>query len=128
MIDTVLGWLFKIVNLVRHVRVRTHRAYLPPNVDCYFINVTNLSPQRDAEITHVWMASDPEVHVLNLQRQLPRRLRPEESWETWIEVDRLPENVRETAHALARVRLSTGSVIKSKRNENVPPIGSIPGS
>ena len=129
MIETVIEWLFKIFSLKQSVRVLCHRAFFLPNgPECYFINVTNLSLQRDAEVTHVWIESGNEIPVLNLSRPLPRRLRPEETWETWIEVERLPIPVREDAFKLARVRLSNGRIIKSKKNENVPIAGYVAGS
>ena len=129
MIQAILGWLFKIIGLKQAVRVLCHRAFFLPNgPECYFINVTNLSLQRDAEVTHVWMECDNEIPVLNPSRPLPRRLRPEESWETWTEVERLPALFREDAFERARVRLSNGRTIKSKKNENVPSAGYLPGS
>lgn len=129
MIQTVLDWLFKIIGLKQSVRVLCHRAFfLPKGPECYFINVTNLSLQRDAEVTHVWIESGDQIPVLDRSRPLPRRLRPEETWETWIEVERLPISIREDAFKLARVRLSNGRTIKSRRNENVPSAGHVPGS
>jgi hypothetical protein len=106
-----------------------HRAdLLPLGEDCYFINVTNLSLQRDAEVTHVSIQCEKDIPVLNALRTLPRRLRPEESWETWIEVKTLPPSIRDDAFKLARVRLSNGRIIKSKENKNVPTAGYVPGS
>ena len=128
-IQTVLEWLFRIIGLSQRVRVLCHRAFLSPNgPECYFINVTNLSPQRHAEVTHVWVECNNEIPVLNPSRTLPRRLTPEESWETWIEVNSLPPSVRANAFKLARVRLSNGRIIKSKENKNVPSAGYVPGS
>lgn len=128
-VQTVLGWLFKIIALKQTVRVLCHRAFLLPNgPECYFINVTNLSPQRKAEITHVWVACGEDIHVLNSSRPLPRRIEPEESWETWVEVARVPTEFRELAFDLVRVRISNGRVIKSKENKNVPSAGFVPGS
>jgi len=128
-IQTVLEWLFKIIGLSQRVRVLCHRAFFLPNgPECYFINVANLSPQRDAEVTHVWIECDNQIPVLNPSRTLPRRLRPEESWETWITVNSLPASVRDNALKLARVRLSNGRIIKSKENKNVPSAGYVPGS
>jgi len=129
MIQTVLEWLFRIIGLRQSVRVLCHRAFfLPSGPECYFINVTNLSLQRDAEVTHVWMACDNKLPVLNPSRRLPHRLRPEDSWETWIEVNNLPASVRDDAFKLARVRLSNGRIIQSKKNMNVPSAGYVPGS
>jgi hypothetical protein len=83
--------------------------------------------QRDAEITHVWLESDNPIHAPNLFRSLPSRLRPEETGETGIEVEVLPESILEDSFKLARVRLSDGRAIGSKENEDVPGDGSAPG-
>jgi hypothetical protein len=126
--QTILEWLFKIVGLRQAIRVLCHRAVLlPQGGDCYFINVTNLSLQRDAEVTHVWIQCEKNIPVLNALRILPRRLRPEESWKTWIEVNKLPPSIRDDAFKLARVRLSNGRIIKSTENRNVPTAGHVPG-
>jgi len=128
MVQTVLQWLFKIIGLKQRVRVLCHRAFLLPiGPECYFINVTNLSWQRDVEITHVWMTCPEDIHVINPSRPLPRRLKPEESWETWIEINGLPAPTKENAFCLARVRLSHGKVLHSQKNTNVPSAGFIPG-
>lgn len=125
----VLEWIFKILGLKQSVRVLCHRAFFLPNgPECYFFNVANLSLQRDTEITHVWLESRNQIPVLNPSRPLPHRLRPEETWETWIEVNGLPESIREDSFKLARVRLSNGRIIKSKKNEDVPSVGYVPGS
>lgn len=98
MIQTVLEWLFRIIGLKQSLRVLCHRAFFLPNgPDCYFINVTNVSSQRVAVVTHVWIEGDNQIPVLNPSRPLPRRLTPEEPWETWIEVERLPISIREDA-------------------------------
>ena len=129
MVQTILGWVFKIISLCKSVKVRCHRALLLPNgPECYFINVRNASPQREVEITHVWVANDNEIHILNPARPLPRLLKPEESWETWIPVTHLPEKIRENAYSLARVRLSDDKVFHSVRNRNIPAAGFVPGS
>lgn len=128
MVQTILEWLFKMIGLRQAVRVLCHRAdLLPQGEDCYFINVTNLSLQRNAEVTHVWIQCEKDIPVLNAFRTLPRRLRPEESWETWIEANKLPPSIRDDAFKLARVRLSNGRIIKSTENTNVPIAGYVPG-
>jgi hypothetical protein len=128
-IQAILEWLFRIVGLKQWLRVRCHRAFLlPSGPECYLINVANLSLQRDAEITHVWFDNSEQVPVLNPSRPLPRRLRPEETWETWIAVESLPKMIQQDAFELARVRLSNGRVIKSRRNMDVPTAGYVPGS
>ncbi len=126
--QTVLGWIFKLLHLRQEVRVLCHHAYLRPSAGCYFVNVTNLSLSRHVQITHVWFKCEPEVHVLNPERPLPRLLRPEESWETWIEADKLPHSMGDQVYTMARVRLSNGRIFKSKLNEDVPSAGFVPGS
>lgn len=129
MIQIVLQWLFKTIQLTQRLRVLCHRAVmLPGGPECYFINVTNISLQRDVEITHVWMDCSDELPVLNPLRPLPRRIKPEESWETWIAMNSLPQSVRDDGYDLARVRLSNGRIFKSKENKNIPGAGYVPGS
>jgi hypothetical protein len=91
----------------------------------YFVKVTNLSQTRDIEITHVWFEADPPVHLVIPERPLPARLRPAETWEGWVDTAALAHasNVEEAA----RVRLSNGRTVKSRPNENVPPIGYVAG-
>jgi hypothetical protein len=57
-------------------------------------------------------------------RTLPKRLEPDESWETWFPV---PATEQE-AYRLARIRLSSHKVVKSKQAENVPLYGAVPGA
>jgi hypothetical protein len=92
---------------------------------CYFINATNLST-RDIEITHVWLECNPDLHIVQPDRVLPKRLKPDETWETWIEAYRVPDSCGDP-QILARARLSTGAVVQSVKNENVPSVGFIPG-
>lgn len=112
----------------RRVRVLVHRGvFLVPGSALYFfIKVTNLSSTREIEITHIWFATKPPVHVLNHpERPIPARLRPDETYETWIPVDDVPAvgNVE----SLVRVRLSNDKVLKSRLNKNVPPKGHVGG-
>jgi hypothetical protein len=88
-----------------------------------FVNVVNLSPNREVEITHVWFDAKPEVHV-----RLPKtiRLRSDEPWETWVEAAKVAHV--SNPERQARVRLSSGKVIKSRRNRDVPPEGVVPGT
>ncbi|HET6207054.1 MAG TPA: hypothetical protein VFD98_09605, partial [Terracidiphilus sp.] len=110
------------------VRITVHRAHFANTLrECFFINVTNLSRTREIEITHVWFASTPPVHAVEADRPLPKRLKPDEPWETWVDVGRLSAIDQQTAYKLARVRLSTGAIIKSKRNEGVPTEGTVAG-
>lgn len=111
-------------------RVLTHLAVFDglPTRPALFINVTNLSPTAPCEITHVWLETEPKAHVLRRERTLPTRLRPQESWETWLFLDELPAHAPSDLFNSARVRLSTGQVLASQRNESVPDQGFVPGA
>lgn len=117
-----LGWR-------RSVDVRGHRAFfggVPP--ECLIITVTNRSPRRDVEITHVWIEHESgTTDVSNAARPLPKRLRPDEHWATWIAVSEVPATSTQTLEARARVRLSNGAVRKSRPWDDVPPAGAVPG-
>lgn len=113
--------------LQRRLRLTVHIAYFLYNgAECCFINATNLS-LRDVEITHIWFECEPQIHVFQRDRPLPKRLKPDETWETWLRVDRLPSHIYQNPHKLARARLSTGKIIESQKNDNVPPQGLVPG-
>jgi hypothetical protein len=112
----------------RRVRLTVHRAFfITRGQECFFVNITNLSENREIEITHVWFDCTPQVAALNRDRLLPKRLKPDETWETWVEVNRIPSELHEDAYTLARVRLSTGKIIESAKNTEVPESGIVPG-
>jgi hypothetical protein len=112
----------------RRLSVKVHRArFIQTGVESYFINIVNLSESRDIEITHVWFDGTPQLPVWQPERPLPKRLMPDEVWETWIEVSKLPADVKDPFAAF-RVRLSTGKILKSAHNPDVPPIGTVPGN
>jgi hypothetical protein len=112
----------------RRLQVLVHCALFIGSVQqYYFINLTNLSENREIEVTHIWLESEPELYILNPRRRLPKRLKPDESWETWIEVERIPEFIRNNPYNLFRVKLTSGEIIKSAQNKNVPKMGSVPG-
>ena len=134
---TVLwGILEKLVDLIapqllvrRRLRFTVHRsAFLPSGKQAFFLNATNLSKDREIELTHVWLASSPPIGALQPERPLPKRLRPDETWETWIFCDEVPVLLHESVVDLARARLSSGKQVKAKLNADVPPIGAVPGS
>jgi len=110
------------------LRVTLHVAqFVRSGTNCCFINVTNLS-DIDVELTHVWMATTPATFPDTPDRPLPKRLRPQESWEVWIPLSRLPvRSAGDDLHHLGRARLSTGVVVSSIANDSVPPSGSVPG-
>ena len=122
LLDRLRGWQ----QGRRKVRVLVHPAVFRGDLTpCYFVNVTNLSRDREVEVTHVWFDVDSPVHVLRPERPLPVRLRGDESWETWIEFAKLVH--ASNPETLARVRLSSGKIIKSRLNPDVPTEGFVPG-
>jgi hypothetical protein len=128
-IKTVLEKVWSAFGSRRRVQVMVHRAFFSFGLECFFINVANLSSDREVEITHVWFDCVSKVSVLQPDRLLPKRLKPDESWETWIEVNKIPSEIRESedVYKLARVRLSSGRLIKSRKNIDVPDSGTVPG-
>lgn len=98
------------------VRVQVDFASLAPTgAPCWSIHVTNVWPHAEVELTHVWIETRPEIHVHNPDRQLPRRLRPQETFETWVPVDELLQTGigGSALYQAARVRLATGEVVAS---------------
>jgi hypothetical protein len=91
----------------------------------FFIKVTNLSPQREVEITRLWFETNPPTQILNPVRPLPARLRLDETFETWIPVADVP--TVDDLERMVRVQLSNGKVVKSRLNKGVPPTGYIAG-
>lgn len=125
----VLDWLATAWTGLSRVRVRTHIASLLDDGEAsVFINVTNRSSRRELEVTHVWLETTPNVDVVNAQRPLPKRLRPDESWETWIPLTTIPSAYLAEVLRLARVRFSSGRVVKGRPNRAVRPFGYIPGA
>ena len=82
--------------------------------DCYFIALRSAA-EVDVLVTQVWFECEPRAFVDRRQRRLPKVLAAGETWETWLEADKLPESVRERAHELARVRLASGTVLRAQR-------------
>jgi hypothetical protein len=112
----------------RRIRFTVHRGvFVASGKECFFLNLSNLSRNREIEITHVYMDCGEQIHALQSNRLLPKRLRPDESWETWIEVDRIPNSLRGIAFTLGRARLSSGKILKSDENKNVPHAGTVAG-
>jgi hypothetical protein len=150
-VGAIVGMLASHVRF-RRVMVRTHRAWeLPPDttslsrISSHSTSVsathspeqsteTGLSGQRlyvkiinmsrhDVEVTHVWLATKPEVDLIALDPPLPIRLRAEETHEVWFPLDDLPVDVE--LERLVRVRLSSGKTVRSRWNRNVPPVGGV---
>ncbi|HKO36411.1 MAG TPA: hypothetical protein VJV21_08025 [Pyrinomonadaceae bacterium] len=123
-LDILLGMLFGS----RRVRVRVHFAtLLPAGEAAAFIKVVNLSTSRDVEVTHIWIAGTRNIPIINLDRPLPARLRPDETWETWIPIRDIPAALLNSLFNLVRVQLSSGKIFKSKQNKNVPEVGHVAG-
>jgi len=110
----------------RRVRALVHRGvFQSGSADQLFMKVVN-GPSVDVEITHIWFATQPPVHLLNPHRPLPTRLRPSETFETWVALADVL-NV-EGVERLGRVLLSDGKMIYSRLNKTVPPVGFVAGS
>lgn len=111
------------------IRLAVHVAtFVPSTRFALFINATNLSQALEREITHIWIDSDPKIHVINDKRPLPKRLKPQETWETWIDLWQLPREIlNDRLHTSVRARLSTGEIISAVLNEDVPQQGFVPG-
>src|ERR1043166_5551705 len=123
-LDLLLGALFG----ARRIRVRVHVAtLLPVNEVAAFVSVVNLSRSRDVEVTHVWIAGESSLPIINADRPLPVRLRPDETWETWILLRDVPESLRPTLFNRVRVRLSSGTLFRSKQSRKVPEFGHVAG-
>jgi len=72
----------------------------------------------------VWVETSPQVHAM--ARVPPVRLDPDAQWETWIEVAHVPPGAGDVTR-LARVKLTSGTVIHSVPRTDVPPAGFVPG-
>jgi hypothetical protein len=107
------------------LRLLAHRAFFDQNSsEHFFIKIVNVTPDADVEVTHVWYCQNGR-RVDILCRPLPVRLRPSETWETYVPVTSLPEDADtfQGFHAL----ISTGEVFTSIHNRDVPPRGYVAG-
>ncbi len=126
--NALTGIFWKGFDLQRKVRFTVHRAVFFKNGnECFFLNVTNLSPSKEIEITHLWFEGERQFAVTQKDRPLPKRLKPDETWETWIKTSEIPLEIRNAPFEKARLRISTGKVLKSKENISVPSSGSVSG-
>ena len=126
-LNMILGPFWQAFARRRRVRLLVHRAYFSTGEPCLFLNLTNVSQGRDIEITHVYFDVEPQVHALRPERRLPKRLKPDETWETWLEASRLPADLGDSVYRLGRARVSSGRIIKSAKNKTVPSQGYVPG-
>lgn len=128
LLKSVVEWAWRAFVGRRSVRLLVHQAFfMATDKASYFLNITNLSRDRELEITHVWFDLDPQVHAMTSDRPLPKRLKPEETWETWVEAERLPAGLGEKVFTLGRARLSGGRIVKSSKNKNMASAGFVPG-
>jgi hypothetical protein len=131
-----LTWLRRLEQSRRKVNLTVHRADLQNpfyaavgdsfigggTIDSYFINITNASHDRDIVVTHIWIDSEPPVHV----EDIPPRLQHSAPWSTSVPVKDVPADP-ERVPWLARCRLSPdGKIIKSRPSRNMPPYGRVP--
>jgi hypothetical protein len=111
----------------RRVRVTAHRGYFLNNPNQQlFITITNLSRSREVEVVRVWITGSSTVEVLS--QPLPKRLKTDERWETWVPISAISASDLPYAELRARVLLSSGKEIRSRHNTKVAPIGYVPGT
>lgn len=111
----------------RRIRVLVHRGVLEDNQkEAFFITITNATLDREIEITHVWFNSNPKVQVVRADRVLPKKLKPNETWDTWLPVNKLPLGYHPYAFTMVRVRLSNGSLAYSEQNLTPTEKGTVP--
>jgi hypothetical protein len=92
--------------------------------DGYFITITNASRDRDIVVTHVWINSDPPVHVHDTD--LPVRLKHSARWETSVPVRKVPADPDEIPWLARCLVAPDDKVVKSRPRRNVPPFGTVP--
>ena len=111
------------------IRLTVHQAQFRANPRLYyFVNVANRVDHR-IEITHVHYR-DPMISLLVRpeSRPLPTGpLAPAQAWATWIGADRIPEEFRDDAYGMFEVRLSTGELYRSSKEDTMLPEGPVPG-
>ena len=112
-----------------NIRIRCHQAAFtqdPYNL-FYFVSITNLM-QHPIEITHVWYEDvNKYIEIKNGSRATPKRLDQSEVWVTWLNIRNIPDEFRHNAYDKFRVRLSTGEIFDSEKEDSMPPRGSVPG-
>lgn len=119
-----------IVTSINSVKARftSHQArFVAGNELFYFLNATNLS-ENSIEITHLWYEDGKHhIPVRPNSRPLPKRLAVSEAWSSWISTNSIPEQTRSNAYDLFRLRLSSGEILTSVKDDSVPPYGSVAG-
>lgn len=118
-----------MISLLKKTKVLVHQASFINSNDSktyYFIKVQNRSLKNPVTITHVWVRGKTEqLHLLNQDRPLPRKLEPSDEWETWIDTDSIID--KRNIYKNVRVKLTNETILRSKHNKKVPSVGSISG-
>ena len=105
----------------RRIRVLVHRAVLEDKQkEAFFITVTNLTLDREIVITNIWFNSNLRVHVIRNDRLLPKKLKPNETWDTSLPINKLPLGYHPYAFKMVRARLSNGTLAYSEENLTHP--------
>lgn len=131
---TIAGWARERHQFRRKVRLTVHRANEVTGFDAarqpilgrenFYVTITNASRDRDIVVTHVWLDTQPPVHVHD--PALPVRLRYGAPSETVVPLDQVP-GPAEVVPWLARCRLAPDDkTVKSRPRENAPPFGAVP--
>ena len=69
----------------------------------------------------MWFQGDADERMGILRQPLPKRLRPSETWETYIAADNIFP--LESPYTRFRVLVSTDEIFDSQENHTVPPVG-----
>jgi hypothetical protein len=110
------------------IRLTAHQARFRESPKMYyFINVGSLS-SHPFSITHVHYR-DPDVSIMiqPASRPLPVLLGAGDAWATYVATERLPKDFRSDAYDKFIVRLATGEVYRSCKEDSILPEGSVPG-
>lgn len=131
---TIAKWARERHQARRKVGLTVHRGFEVVGVNAagqpvtgkenYYVGVVNASHEREIEVTHAWIDTDPPLHIFD--PDLPKRLKHSARFEMAVPVDRV---VGDPALVpwLARVQLSPDDrIVKSKPRENVPDFGVVP--
>jgi hypothetical protein len=123
----LLSLLGELGQRFRRVSVSAHRGYFAGQPEeQIFVTVTNLSEKKEIEVVRVWLNTIPSVEVL--AQQLPKRLKTDESWATWLPVASVSSLELPYAEYRLKVRLSSGKEVRSVRTKNPAPMGYVPGT
>ena len=77
LVKSVFRWVYSLYSDRRYLRLRVHKAYFSGSKRPYFfINATNMSPNRELEVTHIWFNCDSQIPVIRPDRPLPKRFKP----------------------------------------------------